>query len=115
MRGEPEPGRIWQVGIAHPLVRDARCAVLSLGDGAVATSGTAERGAHVLDPHTGRAALDLASVTVLGPDLATADAFATGALARGHVWSTPGLAAASGAIEGCRHSRLQAGVRSNDS
>jgi FAD:protein FMN transferase len=114
-RGEPQPGRLWQVGIAHPLVRDALCAVLSLGDGAVATSGTAERGAHVFDPHTGRASLDLASVTILGPDLATADAFATGALARGlrapawlsdldgyealvvdaggHVWSTPGLAA----------------------
>lgn len=115
MRGEPEPGRLWHVGIAHPLVRDAFCALLSVGDGAVATSGTAERGAHVFDPYTGRAALDLASVTVLGPDLATADAYATAAFARGlsapgwlsglddfealvvdaagHMWRTAGLAA----------------------
>ena len=120
MRGEPEPGRLWQVGIAHPLVRDALCAVLSVGDGAVATSGTAERGAHVFDPDTGRAALDLASVTVLGPDLATADAYATGALARGlsapgwlsgldgyealvvdaggHIWRTAGLASVLSAV-----------------
>jgi len=120
MRGKPEPGRLWQVGIAHPLVRDAFCAVLSVGDGAVATSGTAERGAHVFDPHTGKAALDLASVTVLGPDLATADAYATGALARGlsapgwlsgldgyealvvdaggHIWRTAGLASVLSAV-----------------
>src|SRR5436190_1715826 len=62
--GPPLAGRDRPPARARP-----RCAVLSLGDGAVATSGTAERGAHVFDPHTGRAALDLASVTVLGPDL----------------------------------------------
>jgi thiamine biosynthesis lipoprotein len=81
--GEPEPGRPWLVGIAHPLVADALCAVVPVRDGAVATSGTAERGAHVFDPHTGTAALDLASVTVAGPDLARADAYATAALAMG--------------------------------
>jgi thiamine biosynthesis lipoprotein len=81
--GEPAPGRPWLVGIAHPLVAGALCAVIPVRDGAVATSGTAERGAHVFDPHTGKAALDLASVTVAGPDLAQADAFATAALAMG--------------------------------
>ena len=84
VQGQPEPGHRWRVGIAHPHVHDAVCAVVELDDGeAVATSGTAERGAHVTDPHTGRAALDLASVTVVGPDLATADAYATAALAMG--------------------------------
>jgi thiamine biosynthesis lipoprotein len=73
----------WTVGIAHPHVRDAVCALVEVHDGAVATSGTAERGAHVIDPHTGRAALDLASVTVLGPDLTMADVYATAALAMG--------------------------------
>jgi thiamine biosynthesis lipoprotein len=36
-----------------------------------------------VNPHSGRAALDLASVTVTGPDLATTDAYATAALAMG--------------------------------
>ena len=68
LRGSPSPGRPWRVGIAHPHVRDGLAVVAELGDGAVATSGTAERGAHVIDPHTGRAALELASVTVVGAD-----------------------------------------------
>jgi thiamine biosynthesis lipoprotein len=36
-----------------------------------------------VNPHSGHAALDLASVTVTGPDLATTDAYATAALAMG--------------------------------
>jgi len=82
-RGHPEGDQLWQVGIAHPHVYDALCAVVAIGDGAVATSGTAERGLHVLDPHTGLAAVDLASVTVVGPDLTRSDAYATAALAMG--------------------------------
>jgi FAD:protein FMN transferase len=82
-RGRPAPGQPWRVGIAHPLVHDALSVVIGIDDGAVATSGTAERGAHVFDPFTGRAALDLASVTVVGPDVTTADAYATAALAMG--------------------------------
>jgi len=35
----------------------------------------------VLDPHTGRAPKGVLSVTVTGPDLATADAYATAAFA----------------------------------
>ena len=81
--GGAEEGRPWRVGISHPLVGGAFCAVVGITDGAVATSGTAERGFHVLDPHTGRPATDLASVTVIGPDLGTADAYATAALAMG--------------------------------
>jgi thiamine biosynthesis lipoprotein len=83
LRGVPGTGRPWRVGIAHPHVRDALCAVLEVDEGGVATSGTAERGPHVVDPHTGRAALDLASVTVIGPDVLTADVYATAALAMG--------------------------------
>ncbi len=51
-------------------------------DGAVATSGTAERGAHIWDPAAGRPATALAQVTVTGPDLALADGYATAAMAR---------------------------------
>jgi thiamine biosynthesis lipoprotein len=43
----------------------------------------AERGFHVIDPHTGRPATSLASVTVVGPDLTVADSYATAAMAMG--------------------------------
>ena len=79
----PNQDAAWQIGIAHPLHRDAYASVVQLRDGAVATSGVAERGAHVLDPFTGKAAVDLASVTVVGADLTRTDAYATAALAMG--------------------------------
>jgi thiamine biosynthesis lipoprotein len=82
-RGAPRPGDLWHVGIAHPHQHDALTTVVAVGDGAVATSGISERGMHVFDPHSGRAALDLASVTVIGAELATTDAYATAALAMG--------------------------------
>ncbi|GAC1326613.1 MAG: FAD:protein FMN transferase [Mycobacteriales bacterium] len=81
--GEPAPGRPWRVGVAHPLRRDALVDVVSGRALAVATSGSAERGAHVLDPHTGRAPVGLASLTVVGSDLTLVDAYATAGFARG--------------------------------
>jgi FAD:protein FMN transferase len=51
---------------------------------AVATSGTAERGRHVLDPHTTRPPDgDILSVTVVSRSLTKADAWATAAFAMG--------------------------------
>lgn len=82
--GEPEPGRKWQVGIADPLRHRQLAAAVVVGEGAVATSGVAERGYHVLNPSTGLAACELASVTVVGPDLTWADAYATAAMAMGY-------------------------------
>jgi FAD:protein FMN transferase len=83
VRGAPGPGRLWHVGITHPLQPGALTAIVAVTDGAVATSGTAERGPHVFDPHTGRPAAELASATIVGPSLALADAYATAALAMG--------------------------------
>lgn len=83
LRGEPEPGRLWHAGIAHPLVPGRLTVVVAGTDMAVATSGTAERGAHVLDPAARRPATALASVTVVGPELSLTDAYATAALAKG--------------------------------
>jgi thiamine biosynthesis lipoprotein len=82
-RGRPAAGRLWRVGIRHPVDLDRLAAVLAVEDRAVATSGQYERGAHIVDPHTGRPAAGLLSVTVVGPDLATADAYATAAMAMG--------------------------------
>lgn len=73
----------WRVGIQHPTERKAVAKVLDARDHAVATSGTYERGQHVVDPHTGRPAEGILSVTITGPDLATADAYATAAFAMG--------------------------------
>ena len=57
--------------------------VVEVHDLAVATSGTYERGAHILDPHSGAAPAGVLSVTVTGPELGTADAYATAAFAMG--------------------------------
>ena len=84
VRGEPEPERPWGIGVVHPFDRESLTIVVEGCDIAVATSGTAERGAHVYDPHTHTPATELASVTVVGPDLTYADAYATAAFAMGH-------------------------------
>ncbi len=83
VRGRPSSGDAWRIGIQHPWERDKLAAVVSLVDGAVATSGCYERGDHVVDPRTGMPAHGLASVTVVGSDLAMADAYATAAVAMG--------------------------------
>ncbi|MGY4642530.1 FAD:protein FMN transferase [Cellulomonas sp. URHB0016] len=82
-RGEPEPGRGWNVAVRDPLGREEFLAVLEVRDGAVATSGTYERGNHVWDGRTGAAATALLSATVVAPDLTTADVLATSVLALG--------------------------------
>ncbi len=81
--GEPEPGRPWRVGIRHPDIAHQVCAVFEVRDCAVATSGNYERGAHVINGRTGRPARELVSLTVLAPDLTTADAVSTAAFAMG--------------------------------
>jgi thiamine biosynthesis lipoprotein len=83
VRGEPEPGMPWRVGIRHPDQADLLCAVLELRHGAVATSATYERGAHIVDGRTGWPATELVSVTVLADDLTIADTTATAAFAMG--------------------------------
>jgi len=75
--------RLWRVGIADPL-RPGRLVLVVAGrDFAVATSGVAERGAHIVDPHTGQPPAGLASITVVGARLAETDAYATAAFAMG--------------------------------
>jgi thiamine biosynthesis lipoprotein len=83
LRGGPRPGEPWRVGIRHPFQPMSVAWVLAITDGAVATSGTYERGPHVINPRTGQPARELCSVTLVGPDLVIADAYATAALAMG--------------------------------
>lgn len=82
-RGEPEPGRAWDVAVRDPRDPRAVIAMLALRDGAVATSGTYERGQHVWDGRTGSTDLPLVAATVVAADLTTADVQATTVLAMG--------------------------------
>jgi thiamine biosynthesis lipoprotein len=83
VRGGQAEGRPWRIGVVHPDDRRTTALVLLADDLAVATSGTAERGQHITDARNGETADGLLSVTVVGPDLARADAYATAAFAMG--------------------------------
>lgn len=82
-RGQASPGRPWRIGIRHPDQADRLAAVLEVSDRAVATSGTYERGEHLMDPRTGQPAQGLRSMTVVGPRLGFVDAYATAAFVMG--------------------------------
>lgn len=73
----------WRIGIEDPFDVRRVLAVVPVRNGAVATSGAARRGAHIVDARTGRAPAGIASVTVVGPDLVWADLDATAAFALG--------------------------------
>jgi thiamine biosynthesis lipoprotein len=97
-RGGPESDEDWRVGIRHPDRPDRVAAVLTVRDRAVATSAAYERGAHIRDPRSGRTPDGVRSVTVVGPSLTLADAYATAAYVMGRdgldwVGSRPGYAA----------------------
>ena len=83
LRGGALPDDRWRVGIQHPLLRDQIAKVVEANDLAVATSGTYERGDHDIDPHPAKPPVGVLSVTITGPQLATADAYATAAFAMG--------------------------------
>jgi thiamine biosynthesis lipoprotein len=80
-RGCSPSGAPWQVGIRHPGTTDKVHWMLACADLAIATSSTHERGCHVINPRREAPARGLCSVTVVGPDLGVADAYATAALA----------------------------------
>ena len=73
----------WQIGIEDPADTRRMLATVPIRDGAIATSGRAARGAHIVNPMTGERRSPLAAATVIGPSLVWADVFATAAIARG--------------------------------
>lgn len=95
LAGGAAPGRPWSIGIADPRGKGGILTVVTGRDLAIATSGTAERGTHIVNPFTGRPATELASVTLVGPSLTDADAFATAACAMG-----PGALAWAESLDG---------------
>jgi thiamine biosynthesis lipoprotein len=81
--GEAAPGQPWRIAVVDPRDRSRICSVVSGRDIAVATSGTSERGEHIIDPFTGRPAVGLAAATVVGSSLTRVDAYATAAFVMG--------------------------------
>lgn len=73
----------WDVGIADPGRRGEVVAHIPMTSGAVATSGTGERGSHIVDPRTGRPAVSVSSATVVAGSLTQADLWATTACVAG--------------------------------
>lgn len=79
--GGAPPSDPYRVGVRHPDDVRSVVAVLEVATGAVATSGTYERGHHIRSGS--EVDQRLRSVTVTGPDLADADALATAVFAAG--------------------------------
>ena len=80
--GKPEGGP-WNIGIASPENVEEFVKIFDVFDGSVATSGDYEKGAHIVDPHTGLIAIGARSATVIGPDGAICDALATALMVDG--------------------------------
>ena len=80
--GRQPSGEPFRIGIADP-GEPRRLAAIAEVTGCIATSGTYERGSHLMDPHSGMPAARAASATVIGPDLGLADALATAAAVAG--------------------------------
>ena len=83
VRGGYDEKTPWKIGIRHPDFVDQIAKEYELFDGAVASSGTYERGAHIIDPRVGVPAVGARAATVVGPDAAIADALATAIMVDG--------------------------------
>ena len=96
-KGRNPEGHPWQIGISRPTAgaevsSQPLQTVLSLENAALATSGNyrnfyehnGKKYAHTIDPRTGRPVQhSLLSATVIAPDCATADAYATSFMVMG--------------------------------
>jgi len=83
LRGGKPDGGPWNIGIASPEDVEKYVKFFDVVDGSVATSGDYEKGAHIVDPHTGLIAIGARSATVIGPDGAICDALATALMVDG--------------------------------
>ena len=73
----------WNIGISSPDDVEKFVKIFDVTDGSVATSGDYEKGAHIVDPHTGLIAIGARSASVIGPDGALCDALATALMVDG--------------------------------
>lgn len=95
--GKNEQGMPWQVGIRSPFNQQEIVKAVQLDSQGIATSGTYVRGDHIYNPNDKTGIDDqVASLTVIGPNVYEADRFATAAFAMGaeginFIESVPGL------------------------
>ncbi len=80
---EDGEAKAWKIGIASPDDVNQIVKTFDVIDGSVATSGDYEKGAHIVDPHTGLIAIGARSASVVGPDGALSDALATALMVDG--------------------------------
>lgn len=83
VHGQARPGEPWAVGVVDPDQPGQLLDAVRLTHGAVATSGTAERGAHLWNPLPDSGSRPPRSVTVVSRDILTSDVLATAATAYG--------------------------------
>jgi thiamine biosynthesis lipoprotein len=83
VRGNAPHGGPWRIAVHHPYDARRKPALLALTAGAIGTSGVTGRKGHVIDPHRNRSVDETRAATVMGPDLAVADAYATALYAAG--------------------------------
>ena len=73
----------WKIGVVNPDNRQEVLKIFEITDGAIATSGTYERGAHINDPFTGMIAIGAKSATIVGDKGWLCDALATAVMVAG--------------------------------
>ncbi|MDR2703934.1 MAG: FAD:protein FMN transferase, partial [Cellulomonadaceae bacterium] len=106
---------VWNVGIADPFDNQKVMARFSLRDGAVATSGPAERGAHIFNPETGLPASSMDG-GVSGPDAGGgADAVVSAtviadSLTMADVWATTAVVAGFNDLSWISHADTKSGL-----
>jgi len=76
-------GKAWKIGITNPNDTKKILAHLEVDSIAIATSGTYERGDHIIDPITDKKPVFFKSVTIFGPSILIADVYATVIFAMG--------------------------------
>ena len=83
VRGGKDANTPWKLAVAHPSIKGEISKLYSITTGAIATSGSAERGDHIIDPNSKTVAVGARSATVIGPDAGISDALATALVVSG--------------------------------
>lgn len=81
--GKNEKGESWKVGIQNPFNPEEIIKIVKISNKGIATSGNYQKGLHILNPKTKLAADEIASISVIGPNVYEADRFATAAFVMG--------------------------------
>ncbi len=76
-------GEKWAIGIRNPFNKKENVKIVYLSNCGIATSGTYERGDHIYNPKEKKLAKEIASLTIIGPNIYEADRFVSACFAMG--------------------------------